>query len=163
MAAIAADKEFSSDSEADVADDGVAEDGVGNAISPKPIGKKVRKRKSRVAGGGTTAKKAKMENKNLKAASGADGLIQSIFVEGVCIPMWPQYVDRTNPGRFIRIGTQEAWVNQFMVALRKAVVPREKQPGCIEKERNVRGISSNAYVTKFYKNSRPRRSQVEGI
>ena len=127
MAAIAADEEFSSDSEADVADDGVAEDGVGNAISPKPIGKKVRKRKSRFAGG--TAKKAKRVCRNLEAASGADGLIQSIFVEGVCIPMWPQYVDRTNPGRFIRIGTQEAWVNQFMVALRKAVVPREKTAG----------------------------------
>ena len=146
MAAIAADEECSSDSEADVSDDGVAEDGVGNAISPKPIGGKEKKRKSRVAGGGTIAKKATMENRNLKVASGADGLIQSIFVEGVCIPMWPQYVDGRNT--FIRIGTQEAWVNQFMVALRKAVVPREKQPGCIEEERNGRGISSNAYVTK---------------
>ena len=43
MAAIAADEECSSDSEADVSDDGVAEDGVGNAISPKPIGKKEKK------------------------------------------------------------------------------------------------------------------------
>ena len=77
-----------------------------------------------------------MENRNLEAAAGADGLMQSMFVEGVCIPMWPQYVGKAASGNFIRIGTQEDWVTQFMVASRKAAAQSKEKDGT-PKERKM--------------------------
>ena len=160
LAAIAADEEFSSDCEA-ASLNGKDEGGVAEAISHTPKSRKGKKRKSPGAGGGTAAKKTKMENRNLEAAAGADGLTQSMFVEGVCIPMWPQYVDKAASCNFIRIGTQEDWVNQFMVASRKAVAQSKKKDETPKERKNGRGISSNAYVTKFTGNLRKRRSQLE--
>ena len=168
LAAILAEEEFFSDCEevtalVDGSLNGKDEEGVAEAISHKPKSRQEKKRKSPGAGGATFAKKPNLENRNLKPVAGADGLMQSMFVEGVCIPMWPQYVDEAATCNFIRIGTQEDWVNQFMVASRKAVKQGNEKDGCTKDRKNGRSISSNAYVTKCTKNLRKRRSQLEQI
>jgi hypothetical protein len=104
-----------------------------------------------------------MGTRNLEAAVGADGLVQTMFVEGVCIPMWPQYRDAHTLNNFIRIGTQEDWVTQFMVASRKAVAQTKRKDETPNERKNGRGISSNAYVTKCTKNLRKRVSPLEQI
>jgi hypothetical protein len=87
--------------------------------------------------GGTAVKRAKAEP-TFQEATRADGMVQCIFVEGECIPLWPQYVEKTAGCNFIRVGTQEEWVIQFMVASRKSVeksVKSEKSAPIVEKKK----------------------------
>ena len=161
LTAILAEEEFFSDCEeltalVDGSLNGKDEEGVAEAISHKPKSQQEKKRKSSGAGGASFAKKPNLQNRNLKPVAGADGLMQSIFVEGVCIPMWPQYVDEAATCKFIRIGTQEDWVNQFMRASRKAAKQDGENVGCNKEKIKGRSISSNAYVTKFTRNLRKR-------
>ena len=97
--------------------------------SPDPKDARGKKRPSGGAVGGKAAKRGKVEPM-FQAAAGADGMLQCMFVEGECIPLWPQYVDRTAACNFIRVGTQEDWVIQFMVASRKSVA-QDKEKTCI--------------------------------
>ena len=159
-AALAADEDFSSDSEARSVN-GEGEKSVPEAISHTPLIPKVKKRKSSGSGGATAPKKPTMPSRNLEPAVGVDGLVQTIFVEGVCIPLWPQYRDVSTLNSFIRIGTQEDWLIQFMVASRKAVAQAKKNDETPKEKKNGRGISSNAYVTKWTKNSRKRVRPLE--
>ena len=62
-------------------------------------------------------------------ATGADGMLQCMFVEGEYVPLWPQYADRIAKCNFVRVGAQEEWVIQFMVASRKAVVQEKEKDG----------------------------------
>ena len=80
-----------------------------------------KKRQSGVADVGKSAKKGKVEP-TFTPASGTDGMLQCIFVEGECIPLWPQYLHRTTAENFIKVGTKESWVLQLMVASRKSVL-----------------------------------------
>ena len=124
-AALAADEDLSSDSEAGSVN-GKGEKSVPEAISHTPLTPKVKKRKSSGSGGATAPKKPTRCNRNLEPTVGVDGLVQTIFVEGVCIPLWPQYRDVSTLNSFIRIGPQEDWFIQFMVASRKAVAQAKK-------------------------------------
>ena len=165
LAAIMAEEDLFTDGEeaaalADGSLNGKDEEGVAEAISHKPTSGQQKKRKS-PAVAISHKKKPNLENRNLKPVTRADGLIQSIFVEDVCIPMWPQYVDEAATCNFIRIGTQEDWVNQFMVASRKAVKQGNEKDGCTKDRKNGRSISSNAYVTKFTRNLRKRCSKLD--
>ena len=90
-----------------------------SCVGPKKGGKK--KRQSGVAGVGKSAKIRKVDLV-FTPASEDDGKLQCIFVEGECIPLWPQYLHRTTVGNFIRVDTQEYWVIQLMVACRKSVL-----------------------------------------
>ena len=94
---------------------------------PKDAGGK--KRPSGGAVGGKAAKKNKVEPM-FTAAAGVDGEIHCIFVDGLCIPLWPQYVERSAVGNFSEVGTQEEWVIQFMVASRKSVAQDKETNAC---------------------------------
>ena len=63
-------------------------------------------RQSGFAGASKSAKKAKTDLL-YTPAPGNDGMLQCIFVQGECIPLWPQYLDRTPVGTFIRVGARE--------------------------------------------------------
>ena len=96
------------------------DEAISHTSSPDPKDARGKKRPSGGAVGGKAAKRGKVEPM-FQAAAGADGMLQCMFVEGECIPLWPQYVDRTAACNFIRVGAQEDWVIQFMVASRKSV------------------------------------------
>ena len=74
-----------------------------------------------MSGIGKPAKKTKVEA-SFKLAPGTDGMLQCIFVEGKCIPLWPQYVHKTAQGSFIRVDRQEHWMLQLTGALRNCVI-----------------------------------------
>ena len=87
----------------------------GKAISHK------KKRESGDADDGESAKTRKVGAVcTFTQASDDDGKLQCIFVEGECIPLWPQYL--TADGSFIKVDTQENWVIHFMVACRKSIL-----------------------------------------
>ena len=96
------------------------DEAIGHKNCPDPKDARGKKRPSGGAVGGKAAKKIKVEPM-FQAAAGVDGKMQCMFVEGECIPLWPQHVDRTAACNFIRVGAQEEWVIQFMVASRKLV------------------------------------------
>ena len=107
---------------------------------PKDAGGK--KRPSGGAVGGKAAKKNKVEPM-FTAAAGVDGEIHCIFVDGLCIPLWPQYVERSAVGNFIKVGAQEEWVIQFMVALRKSAAQ--------DKEKDASGKDKKKWTKHFVK------------
>ena len=78
-----------------------------------------------------------------QVATGADGMLQCMFVEGLYVPLWPQYVDRIAKCNFVRVGAQEEWVIQFMVASRNAVVQ--------EKEKGETSAKKKLWTRKFVK------------
>ena len=111
-----------------------------SCLDPDNAGGK--KRQSGGAVGGTAAKKNKPEPM-FHAATGADGMLQCMFVEGEYVPLWPQYADRIAKCNFVRVGAQEEWVIQFMVASRKAVVQ--------EKEKDEPPGKKKMWTRKFVK------------
>ena len=53
---------------------------------------------------------------------GKAGKLQCIFCEGQCIPLWPQYVHRTDTAKlFIRVDRNEAWMNELMIRSKKSL------------------------------------------
>ena len=57
----------------------------------------MKKRQSDVAHGGASPKKGKVEAA-FRQADGVDGKLYCIFIEGECIPLWPQYLHKTAAG-----------------------------------------------------------------
>ena len=47
-------------------------------------------------------------------------MLQCIFYEYECIPLWPQYDHFTTSGKFIKVDTQEWWLQRFVAAMRKS-------------------------------------------
>ena len=78
-----------------------------------------RKRQSRDADDGKAAKISKVEMAFQPAAAPAK-FLRCIFVDEEVIPLWPQYLHRACPGNFIRFGTREPWLTNFMAASRKS-------------------------------------------
>ena len=74
-----------------------------------------------MSGIGKPAKKTKAEA-SFRLAPGTDGMLQCIFVEGKCVPLWPQYEHRTAEDSFIRVDRQEHWMLQLTGALRNSVI-----------------------------------------
>ena len=97
------------------------------ALVAKTFSVENKKRQSDVKHAGNTAKKCKVEPAFVQAAN-IDGMHQCLFVDGECIPLWPQYLHKTAEGRFIRVDRMEAWLIQFMVASRRHAV-RGREPG----------------------------------
>ena len=84
--------------------------------------KKDKKKDKKGGGKGKkSAKKCKTEPTLVPAAC-TDGMHQCIFVDGECIPLWPQYLHKTAEGNFLRVDRMESWVIQLMVASRKSVL-----------------------------------------
>ena len=55
-------------------------------------------------------------------ASATANSLRCIFVDEECIPLWPQYLHRFYPGKFIRFGTREPWLTNFMAVSRKSIL-----------------------------------------
>ena len=123
------------------------EKAISHKSSPDSMDDGRKKRPPGGAVGGNAAKKNKLEPMFTPAA-GADGEIHCIFVDGVCIPLWPQYVDRSAIGNFIKVGTQEEWVIQFMVALRKSA---SMNVGKQDKEKDASGKDKTNWTRHFVK------------
>ena len=81
----------------------------------------LKKRKSESSDSGTSPKKCKVEAA-FRQADGVSGKLDCIFIDGECIPLWPQYLHKTATGNFIKVDRQEAWVLQLMTKLRKSVL-----------------------------------------
>ena len=92
------------------------------------------------------AKKPKVEPM-FSAVEGADGKVLCLFVNGECIPVWPQYVDKAGTCNFIRVGTTEDWVNKFMVASRKATKDDMAQAN----EKDAQGKDKKKWTKHFVK------------
>ena len=86
---------------------------------PKNCMKRKMQRRSEDAGKSTKIPKVDFA---FKQAPATDGMLQCIFVEGGCIPLWPQYVHKTTEGNFIRVGAREPWVLQFLTSCKKAAL-----------------------------------------
>ena len=82
------------------------------------------KRKSKCNQGKTAKKKQKVDT-IFSPAAPTDGMMQCIFIENDCIPLWPLYTHRSQEGSFIRVGPDEYWVIQSLVAFRRTL-----QKGC---------------------------------
>ena len=123
------------------------EKAISHKSSPDSMDDGRKKRPPGGAVGGNAAKKNKLEPMFTPAA-GADGEIHCIFVDGVCIPLWPQYVERSAIGNFIKVGTQEEWVIQFMVALRKSA---SIKVGKQDKEKDAFGKDKQNWTRHFVK------------
>ena len=80
-----------------------------------------KKKQSEVACAGKPANKCKVDATFIQA-DGRDCMLQCIFADGECIPLWPQYVHRTTEWKFVRVDRQEPWVIQLIVASRKYVL-----------------------------------------
>ena len=122
------------------------DEAISHKSSPDQMDVGGKKRPSGGAVGGKAAKKNKVEPM-FTAAAGVDGEIHCIFVDGLCIPLWPQYVERSAVGNFIKVGAQEEWVIQFMVALRKSAAQDKEKDASGKDKKNGPSISSNVYVT----------------
>ena len=101
-------------------------DATEEAISHKSCSepkKEIKKKKmtSTMSGTGNPAKKTKVETL-FKPAPETDEPLQCIFVEGECIPLWPQYVHKGAQSPFIRVDGQQSWMLQLTVALKKCVL-----------------------------------------
>ena len=88
-----------------------------------PTSQVTKKRKSAKLDVDKSAKVAKVDFA-CRQARGTDGLLQCIFVEGECIPLWPQYHDSSSKDKFIRVGARDAWVLGFIVISRRNAVDR---------------------------------------
>ena len=92
------------------------------------------------------AKKPKVEPM-FRPAEGADGKLLCLFVNGECIPLWPQYVDKAGACNFIRATSSEDWVNKFMVASRKATKDDMAQAN----EKDATGKDKKKWTKHFVK------------
>ena len=56
--------------------------------------------------------------------------LECVFVGEELIPLWPQYCHvKKEEGRFLRVSSQESWVMQMVVALRRVVLRGYKPQG----------------------------------
>ena len=124
LAALDQDDEMSSDGEKETAISHTSKQVCPDMTQPdiRVTVQKPRKKRAPAAQSSDTSpasKKAKVEPM-FSAVEGADGNVPCVFVNGECIPLWPQYKDKAAACNFIRVGTSEDWVNKFMVASRAA-------------------------------------------
>ena len=83
----------------------------GKYSEPKPTG---RKRKAHASeSSGASSKSLKGEG-HFRQAPPNDGKLECVFVQGECIPLWPQYLSRSCEGHFLRVGPREAWVLKIL-------------------------------------------------
>ena len=78
-------------------------------------------KQSRDADDGKAAKVSKVEMA-FQPASATANVLRCIFVDEECIPLWPQYLHRAYPGTFIKFGTRERWLTNFMAVSRKSIL-----------------------------------------
>ena len=100
-----------------------------------PTSQVTKKRKSAKLDVDKSAKVAKVDS--------ADGPVQCIFVEGECIPLWPQYNDSSSTDKFIRVSSQESWVKGFMVVSRKNSIIGDERQEHGKKKKYARGLAVN--------------------
>ena len=145
LAALDQDDEMSSDGEKETAISHTSKQVCPDMTQPD-IGvtvNKARKKKrapaAKSSDSSPASKKPKVEPM-FSAVEGADGKVLCVFVNGECIPLWPQYKDKAAACNFIRVGTSEDWVNKFMVASRAArkdemAQAQEKIESCKDKKK----------------------------
>ena len=111
-----------------------------------------KKRQSDVANVGKSPKKSKVEP-TFTPASGTDGMLQCLFVDDECIPLWPQYKHRITGENFIKVGAKESWVLQLMVASRKSVLRGYEEHKHGENKSRLPRLWSNLYALSCCMNS----------
>jgi hypothetical protein len=144
LAALFQDDEMSSDGEKETAISHTSKQVCPDMTQPdiRVTVQKPRKKRAPAAKSSDTSpasKKPKVEPM-FSAVEGADGKVLCVFVNGECIPLWPQYKDKAAACNFIRVGTSEDWVNKFMVASRAArkdemAQAQEKIESCKDKKK----------------------------
>ena len=79
------------------------------------------KRKTTDSDGSGQSKKSLKAEPPFTPVPPTDGPVDCVFVEGECIPLWPQYRSRGVEGQFLRIGARESWMLKVMSTSRRSL------------------------------------------